>query len=235
MNRACTPPPPRIWKRERNARRATIFTALALVALWVFISFPVFSGRVGGQDFNFHVQRIASIAQGLDTGFPVYLYPGFSWHYGYPSGIFYGDAFLYPFALMVRFESKPSHPKEVSFTNTIRTNFTFTLHARNTSQEPGWLDFPVWNYPGYKAVTSKGDKLGVADGDNRRVRVYLPPRFNDTFTLRWVAPWYWRVAHWVSWVSMAALLLWAFTPLPRWLACQRWQLPRLTARASAPW
>ena len=125
--------------------------------------------------------------------------------------------------------------KEVSFTDVVRTGFRFELHAQNTDKTPGWLDFPVWNYPGYKAVSGKGDRLGVADGDNRRVRVYLPPRFNDTLTLRWAAPWYWRVAHWVSWVSMVALLLFAFTPLPRWLARNAPRLCGFPAHPSVPW
>ena len=128
-----------------------------------------------------------------------------------------------------------SSDKEVSFSDVVRSNFRFELHARNTGKNPGWLDFPVWNYPGYKAVSSKGYKLGVADGDNRRVRVYLPPGFNDTLTLRWVTPLSWRVAHIVSWVSLVALLLFAFTPLPKWLARIFPRLCGFPTRLSAPW
>ena len=112
----------------------------------------------------------------------------------------------------------PSHAGKVSFSPVVRTGFRFELHAKNTSENPEWLDFPVWNYPGYKAVSSKGEKLDIADGYNRRVRVYLPPGFNDSLTLRWVTPLSWRVAHIVSWVSLVALLLFAFTPLPKRLA-----------------
>lgn len=108
--------------------------------------------------------------------------------------------------------------KSLSATGYKRAGFYFGVRIQNSGKTLGWMDFPVWNYPGYKAVSGKGEKLDIADGDNRRVRVYLPPGFNDTFTLRWVAPWYWRLAHIVSWVSLAALLLFTLTPLQEWLA-----------------
>ena len=55
----------------------------------------------GGQDVEFHLGRIAAIADGLMSGqFPVRMYSFFANDYGYPLGIMYGDIFLYPVALL---------------------------------------------------------------------------------------------------------------------------------------
>ncbi|MCR5675590.1 MAG: hypothetical protein K6G16_07775 [Lachnospiraceae bacterium] len=55
----------------------------------------------GGQDADFHIARIAGIADGIAGGeFPVRLYSFFLNDQGYPLGVLYGDAFLYPAAIL---------------------------------------------------------------------------------------------------------------------------------------
>lgn len=114
-----------------------------------------------------------------------------------------------------------SNHQAVYFTGVVRSGFQFTLRVENAGNEREWLDFPVWNYPGYRAVGENKTKLDVTDGENRRVRVFLPPRFNSTLTLRWEVPWYWDVARGVSHVSLVVLILWLC--VPRWLA-RHWRL-----------
>jgi hypothetical protein len=56
---------------------------------------------IDGSDINFHIYRIASIAEGLLAGqFPVRIQPDWMNGYGYATGIMYGDALLYLPALL---------------------------------------------------------------------------------------------------------------------------------------
>lgn len=93
-----------IFAPHAHTHKSKHITILALAAIWIFISFPVFTRHLGWHDYAFHMQRISSLAQGLEYDFPVYLYPGISMDYGYPLGIFYGDTFLYPFAFLVKMQ-----------------------------------------------------------------------------------------------------------------------------------
>ncbi len=65
---------------------------------------PLFTGLLltnGGQDSGFHMLRIRGIADGIGSGqFPVRVMPGVLWGHGYALGVYYGDIFLYPFALL---------------------------------------------------------------------------------------------------------------------------------------
>ncbi len=72
-------------------------TAVAIVASFGFLQ----SYIAGGHDAEFHIARIAAISRGLANGeFPVRIYQYFVNDYGYPLGVFYGDIFLYPSAVL---------------------------------------------------------------------------------------------------------------------------------------
>ena len=71
-----------------------------LVFLVIFIIIALiptlFKGIFIGHDITFHLSRIEGITDGLKNGtFPVLIYPGYLNNYGYASGIFYPDFFLY--------------------------------------------------------------------------------------------------------------------------------------------
>ncbi len=94
-----------LWKekiRNRMAERGReyLFDLLILAAA----VFPLFTGLLltnGGQDSGFHMMRIRGIADGILSGqFPVRIMPGVLWGHGYALGVYYGDIFLYPFALL---------------------------------------------------------------------------------------------------------------------------------------
>ena len=75
---------------------ALYLTALALVVLF-FLPF--------GDDITFHLQRLDALSQefrlGIDWGnFPFRVYSSTLDGYGYGSPLFYGDLFLYPFAVL---------------------------------------------------------------------------------------------------------------------------------------
>lgn len=71
-----------------------IFVLMGIIML---VSLPLFiNDYVTGHDKYFHLLRIESIALGLKScEFPVKMYQCFNDGYGYPVGVYYGDAFLY--------------------------------------------------------------------------------------------------------------------------------------------
>ena len=80
-----------------DAAALAALAALALVASAPFLVWPVPIGA----DISFHLARIEGIAQGLRAGeFPVRMQSVQLRGFGYPNGVCYGDALLYPFAAM---------------------------------------------------------------------------------------------------------------------------------------
>lgn len=75
-----------------------------LIITLIIVSFPLYSNTnlIYGHDTIFHLERIESIAVGLNAGnFPVNLYPYMYNGYGYPAGYFYPDLFLYIPAILI--------------------------------------------------------------------------------------------------------------------------------------
>lgn len=70
---------------------------LILLGIFVLSSVLVMSNVVYyGHDLNFHINRIASIANGLKEGqFPVRMHSDMLNGYGYPNSLFYGETLLY--------------------------------------------------------------------------------------------------------------------------------------------
>lgn len=87
----------------RESRRETICCAGILILFSVMASIPAWipGWLVLGDDSAFHLVRIEGIKDGLLAGqFPVRLNPLWGDGCGMPTGIFYPDIFLYPFALL---------------------------------------------------------------------------------------------------------------------------------------
>lgn len=70
---------------------------LILIGIFLFSSVLLMSNVVYfGHDLEFHINRIASMANGLREGqFPVRMYSDMLNGYGYPNSVFYGETLLY--------------------------------------------------------------------------------------------------------------------------------------------
>lgn len=77
-----------------------IITDLLLLAL---ITYPIFQGGVvGGYDPGFHMGRIHTLANNISSGhFPNPIGLEYLNNFGYGVGFFYGNFFLYPFAILM--------------------------------------------------------------------------------------------------------------------------------------
>ncbi|MBQ9332811.1 MAG: hypothetical protein IJS12_00565 [Lachnospiraceae bacterium] len=89
-----------VLDKETERNKKLLF--MGIILLWFVSMFGFMQGYLpGGQDADFHLTRIAGIADGIRSGhFPVRMYMDFANDYGYPLGIMYGDLFLYPSAIL---------------------------------------------------------------------------------------------------------------------------------------
>jgi hypothetical protein len=84
-----------------------------------------------------------------------------------------------------------------------------TVSLTNNSNNSDFIEVPLINYPGYRAVDlNTGTRLAVSDGASKRVKVEIPSGYFGTFTVHVVSPWYWRVAEIISAATVIGLAVW---------------------------
>jgi hypothetical protein len=82
-----------------------------------------------------------------------------------------------------------------------------TVSATNYSNGSDFIEVPLINYPGYRAVDlDTGARLAVSDGASKRVKVEIPGGYSGSFVVRFVSPWYWRLAEAVSVLTVVVLV-----------------------------
>lgn len=81
------------WENEME-QRGILFGMIVLILV---SSMPLLTGyEIASADLNFHLQRVEGIKDGILAGqFPVRIHPNWLQGYGYATGIFYCDTFLY--------------------------------------------------------------------------------------------------------------------------------------------
>ncbi len=86
-----------IMAKNDRFDKSNVLTALVLLCITVFASYPLFTSFLTeGDDLVFHLLRIEGIKDGLLSGqFPVRIQPTQFRGYGYASSIFYGELLLY--------------------------------------------------------------------------------------------------------------------------------------------
>ena len=89
---------------------------------------------------------------------------------------------------------------------TSRDGLTFRLDAMASLDEAGEIRLPVFNYKGIAARDSEENLLPVSDGLNCRAVVTVPAGFDGPVTVGFEEPLPWRVASWISLLSLAAFL-----------------------------
>lgn len=83
---------------------------------------------------------------------------------------------------------------------------TVSTGCTNHSQVEGYIDMPILYYEGYRAWSGAGKRLEVCAGENNAVRVLVPGGYEGTISVRFVSPWYWRMAEVISVVVLVGLL-----------------------------
>ena len=79
-----------------------------------------------------------------------------------------------------------------------------------TSEEGGYIDFPVFHYKGYQIQDDAGVNYEIEEGYNHTIGVELPPNFSGVLTLQFQEPALWRAAEVISFISIAATIIYIF-------------------------
>lgn len=88
-----------------------------------------------------------------------------------------------------------------------KESLSAVIDCKNESQREAFLELPLLYYKGYTAIDKEsGEKLTVYDGTNHSVSVAVPAGYNGTIAVKFVSPWYWRVAEVISVASFVVFL-----------------------------
>jgi len=70
-----------------------------------------------------------------------------------------------------------------------------------TTDGKTYVEYPIFNYPYYRATDSEGNELTIETGDNCRIRVLIPDNFQSEIHIEFQEPALWRVAELISLIS----------------------------------
>lgn len=134
-----------------------------------------------------------------------YLYNEESMGFGYISGaeyLIYGtDSDKLSFA-------KPEAGEKIRITDYVKRGLNTTFYCQNDGEEQERITLPVLLYKGYKAVGENGGRLEIADDGNHLLQICVPGAYMGQITVRFVEPWYWRVAEAVTLVTITGMSFW---------------------------
>lgn len=86
-----------------------------------------------------------------------------------------------------------------------RKENSFSFHAK--SDQGGYVELPVFNYKGYRALAKDNRNLEITDGSNNVVRVLVPAGFDSDLTVEFIEPLFWKISSIVSLLSVLALIV----------------------------
>lgn len=69
------------------------------------------------------------------------------------------------------------------------------------------VQIPRYNYPYYKAVDDDGNTLNINNGINNRISISLKDSFDGTIHVKFVEPWYWRIAEIISLIGALVFIV----------------------------
>lgn len=85
------------------------------------------------------------------------------------------------------------------------TNASFTYHMDSGASD-AYVDAPLNYYPYYQAYDSAGNRLETSQGETMRLRIQLPDALEDTITIHFELPGFYRVGDLISLVTLLLLL-----------------------------
>ena len=152
---------------EYETRRIVL---VCLVAISVFVSLPVLTGLYWGHDLNYHLYRIAGLAEGIKSGqLPVRISYAQLNGMGYLDPLYYGDLLLYFPALLVAFGLSVSRAYRafVIAVNCLTCVSSYIFAKRfSSSKLTGLAASVVWTLAPYRLVdvylrAAVGEYLGL--------------------------------------------------------------------------
>lgn len=99
---------------------------------------------------------------------------------------------------------EPIADASITISDFTRNGLTLMLQCVNNGSESAGVELPLVYYKGYRAQDEAGTRLCLEPTDNAAVRLTVPGGYAGEITIRFHEPAAWRIAWWVSILSVAA-------------------------------
>jgi len=77
----------------------------------------------------------------------------------------------------------------------------------NISDNEGYVDVPLLYYRDYRAYASDGTRMECVSSEEYCVRTIVPAGYSGEISIKFVSPWYWRVAEVIGYISWILLIV----------------------------
>ena len=84
----------------------------------------------------------------------------------------------------------------------------YSVSVKNSLDTENSIEFPLIPYMGYHASSNNGELI-ITQGENQRMKVVIPPKFEGNIHIYYAEPWYWRVAEVVSLLTLILIIAYA--------------------------
>lgn len=103
---------------------------------------------------------------------------------------------------------EPSTSECVSIMDYEKRALRADFYCSNSIELEGYVELPLLHYYGYRAYSQDGtQQFVVCKGENNLVRVLIPGNCNTQITVKFVSPWYWRIAEGISYICIIWILI----------------------------
>lgn len=98
-------------------------------------------------------------------------------------------------------------PESIQVSEWGRKGPAIEIELKNRAHEDREILVPFLYYKGYIATDSGGNRMEVAQGEDGKVEVRVPGKYEGSIAVRFQEPWYWRVCEGLSLVCLVVVLV----------------------------
>lgn len=89
----------------------------------------------------------------------------------------------------------------------IKKDLAADVVVANISESEGYVDVPLLYYRDYKAYASDGTQMECVSSEEYYVRTIIPAGYSGEISVKFISPWYWRVAEVIGYISWILLIV----------------------------
>ncbi len=83
----------------------------------------------------------------------------------------------------------------------------YSFEINNTTAKDCYVNVPIFNYKYYRVMDSDGNAFDIEDGKNNTIQFLIPENYEGEITIKYVSPWYWRLAEAVSMITVMLICI----------------------------
>lgn len=159
--------------------------------------------RVMGREVYLTIGTMALVLLAVNSGWYLYDFA----YFGEPYRVYYG--YEMNTMQMYSYDYLPvaTDPEEIKDGMILMKNIALfedyrkqgtNISCKVTTEEEGYVDFPLLSYPHYICIAETGEQLPVTSGYNGMLRVTFPAGFDGNIQISYKEPWFWRLSEILS-------------------------------------